>query len=99
MEQLAAAAAAAAAAITVEVVVQLGALATGSPSGLVDTCRVIVTEGLVNPSDDEEDVELFELFCLVYNELSAVQLSLRSSRLFLDRVSGPLPVAVHPLLG
>ena len=55
------AAAAAAEAITA------GALAAGGPSSVpVDTCRVMVTEGLVSPSDElvDEEVELFELFCL-----------------------------------
>ena len=56
------AAAAAAEAITA------GALAAGGPSSAapVDTCKVMVTEGLVSPSDElvDEEVELFELFCL-----------------------------------
>ena len=45
-----------------------GALAAGGPSSAapVDTCKVMVTEGLVSPSDElvDEEVELFELFCL-----------------------------------
>ena len=58
----AAIAAAAAEAITA------GALAAGGPvsSAPVDTCKVMVTEGLVSPRDElvDEEVELFELFCL-----------------------------------